>query len=48
MTSVKLHLIIEYEYTTKKAEDNLCSSVMRKMIVIFRIHSKSAHIFSIL
>lgn len=52
MTSVKLHLIIEYvciyDIITKKAEDNLCSSVIGKMIVIFYILPKSAQSFPIL
>lgn len=52
MTSVKLHLILEYvciyDIITKKAEDNLCSSVIGKMIVIFYILPKSAQSFPIL
>lgn len=51
MTSIKLHLTIEYMciycIITKKAEDNLCSSVTGK-IGIFYIPPKSAQSFPIL
>lgn len=52
MMSVKLHLIIEYvciyDIITKKAEGNLCSSAIGKMIVIFYILPKSAQSFPVL